>query len=262
MAKFKHTEHKFIVVLLLASFLIAGCGAGYLAMQVKPFTLDLATWPTRYQQNFDKLETFTGEARLTVESVDFSGHVTVKTYWKQPDNLYIQAEGPFGLDIGKVFVGSSRFIVYNQYDNHFLSGSVEDPYLNRFPQTNFTFKQLKNAILGYAFQTDEPITLSDELHGIFTTQSDGIEYRYIVNPESGLLETCQLSRNDNVFLRQEFKKYRLVDGIYMPGIITLTMPEQKERISVLYKNMQANVTVDFQKYLIEVGTKTRQLNLN
>ncbi len=243
--------------------LLAGCGAARKMTPVPPFLTNLAAWPEMYHQNFQQLNTFVGKARLTVESSEYSGNVDVETYWVRPDKFYMQAEGFLGLDIGKVFVGSSRFIIYDQYSNHFVSGNVDDPYLNRFLQTDFTLKEVRQAALGQALEAPNvPIQLVDEQHGIFEAETETFLYRYLVNPRTGLLETCEVVREGRVFMRQDFRNYQVLEGVYFPRIVRITLPEQKQRISLFYKSLKINVPIDPQKYTIEVEPKVQQLNLN
>lgn len=246
-------------ILLLA----AGCAGTQKKYDiVKPMSAGLDTWPEVYRQNFQAMNSFHGNARVTIESQQFSGNVSMEVSWIRPDKLYIQAEGPLGIDVGKIYVGASRFIIYNQYNNHFTSGSVDDPYLNRLWLTNFSLQELKYAVLGYAAQAERPLRLSDEFHGVFTAQDEEIEYRFIVNPERGLLERCEILRDGRVFMQQDFKKYKSVNGFYVPQIIQITMLEQKERLSIFYEDMQINKQLDARAFVIDVNSKVQQLNLN
>ncbi|MGH1365483.1 MAG: DUF4292 domain-containing protein [Calditrichia bacterium] len=258
-------KQKRILLAIACCLFFAGCaGSGMRNFGVKPFLNSLDTWPEEYQSNFEQIRTFSGSARLSIESEQFNGNVSLKTNWVRPDRLYLQAEGPLGLDVGKIFIGENRFMVYNQYNNHFTSGSIRDPYLNRFMQTNITLSELRHTVLGYVLEPDSPKQLTNRTHGIFTARSieDDIDYRYVVNPESGLLETCELSRESRVFLRQDFKNYRNIDGIYLPMIIQITLPDQKERISIFYKSVELNRPLDLAKHTIEISSKVQQLNLN
>ncbi|RMF54916.1 MAG: DUF4292 domain-containing protein [Calditrichaeota bacterium] len=242
--------------------LFSGCGGGMRMMRVKSFVTKLHLWPEIYQQNFQRMDSFHGKAKLTVESQDFSGNVSVETYWVNPEHLYIKAEGPLGMDVGKMFIGKKRFIVYNQYNNFFTSGSIDDPYLNRFWQTNVSLKELKYAALGFPIHWDPAVTLVDTVNGIFITREDEIEYQYLVNPENGLLESLEVSRNNRVFLQQDFKNYRVVGGVYFPSIIQITLVDQKERVSIFYEEMEVNIPIDPEIYTIDVSSKVKQLNVN
>lgn len=251
-------------LLVFASLLLlAGCAGGRpSAAPVPPFLEALEVWPDVYRQNFEKIRSFTGKARLSVESEQFSGNVSMETNWINPERLFLKVEGPLGLDVGQIFVGANRFIWYNQYENHFISGSVNDPYLNRFMRTNITFADMKYNVLGYAGNWEEPLQLRNGMHGVFFTQIEDIEYQYLVNPETGLLENYEARREGRPFMRYDFKNYRVIDGIYVPMIIQITMIDQKERITIFYTDIVLNQPVDLQKLTIQIPSKVVQLNVN
>lgn len=251
-------------LLVIASLLLlAGCAGGRpSASPVPPFLEALEVWPDVYRQNFEKIRSFTGKARLSVESEQFSGNVSMETNWVNPERLFLKVEGPLGLDVGQIFVGANRFIWYNQYENHFISGSVNDPYLNRFMRTNITFADMKYNVLGYAGNWTEPLQLRNGMHGVFFTQIEDIEYQYLVNPETGLLENYEARREGRPFMRYDFKNYRVIDGIYVPMIIQITMIDQKERITIFYTDIALNQPVDLQKLTIQIPSKVVQLNVN
>jgi hypothetical protein len=89
-----------------------------------------------------------------------------------------------------------------------------------------------------------------------------IQHRFVVNPESGLLERCESIRDTKVFMQQEFKNYKIVNGFYIPQLIQITLLEQKERISVFYNDMEINKPIDPSKLVIQISPKVEQLNLN
>ena len=259
------------VAMMTAGWMLSGCagsrqsGLGSGSSNLPPFVVSLDDWPERYRQNFENLRTFHGDARLTVESEQFGGNVDLETVWRSPDKLFLKAEGPLGLDIGKIFVGQERFIWYNQYENHYTAGNLSDPYLNRFLQTNITLEDLKYTVLGYTGQIADNVRLVDSTHGVFESvdrYDDEISYRFVVNPKSGLLETVEALRQNRPYMRQDFRNYRIFDGIYMPGIVQVTMLDQRERVSIFYKSIKVNGPVAPHEYTIEISSKVEQLNVN
>ncbi len=274
MTLFRLLPVKMLAIALSAGvfFLMSGCaggvkssGVGVAVENVAPFVTSLDEWPAKYRQNFQNILTFQGKARLTLESPNGGGNVSTKTVWGRPDKLFMKAEGPLGLDVGKIFVGEKRFIWYNQYENHFTAGSLDDPYLNRFLQTNITFSELKQTVLGYAGQVEDSLTLIDRANGVFTSahrNDDDIYYRFIVNPELGLLEAVEALRQSRVFMRQDFKNYRVIDDIYLPTLIRITMLDQRERVSIFYKSIALNKPLDPDEFAIKISSKVEQLNLN
>lgn len=258
---------RFQVVMIVAlAALLAGCagsgpGAGG-GQRGGVFTNIMEIWPREYEANLNQIKTFYGKARLSVDSEAFSGDVSMEVNWINPEKLHLKAEGPLGIDIGKIYIGTRRFLVYDQHNNYYTSGDIDDPYLNRFQNTSFTLKDLKFAALGYALPVDKNPQLQDQLHGIFIHQDDDIQYRYLVNPQTGLLESCEAIRDGRIFMQQEFKNYRVVSGVYVPNFIQITLLDQKERISIFYQQIVINEPIAPLKFDVEISSKVEQINLD
>jgi outer membrane lipoprotein-sorting protein len=239
-----------------------GCAGGKKTNITKPVLTDISNWPIQFEENHDKINSLEGSARLTIESEEFSGHISLKTYWVKPDTFFIQAEGPLGLDIGKMFIGKSRFIIYNQFENQFITGSVNDPYLGKFLQTDIYLKDLKQAILGRPLNFSPSLRLTDRNSGIFRKRIGDKDYRYIVNPATGLLERLEILKDSQLQIIEEFKNYRSINDIYTPFLVQITLPTEKQRISIFYNEIIFNKPIDSKIYTIDISPKVRQLNLN
>jgi hypothetical protein len=251
----------FYVLLSLLLYLF-GCSGGIKTRISKPVVSNIADWPQQFEANFSKISTLEGNARLTIETPAFSGHISLKTYWISPDTFFIQAEGPLGLDVGKMFIGETRFIIYNQFENQYLSGSIDDEFLGKFLQTDIYLKDLRQAILGRPLTHYPSLTLTDANHGIFRKRIGSVDYRYVVNPATGLLERWEKLQNDQIQVLQEFKNYHQLDQVYLPYLVQITLPREQQRISVFYKEIILNNPIDSKTYTIEIGPKVKQLNLN
>lgn len=255
---------RFRLAFFLLSFLlfILSCAGGRKTNITKSVLTDISSWPLQFEKNYDKIYSMEGSARLTIESQEFSGHISLKTYWVKPDTFFIQAEGPLGLDIGKMFIGKSRFIIYNQFENQFITGSINDPYLGKFLQTDIYLRDLKQVFLGRPLSFSNSLILTDRYHGIFRNRMGGKDYRYTVNPATGLLEKLEILENNQVQVIEEFKNYRIINDIYIPFLTQITLPTEKQRISVFYKEIIFNKPIDSKIYTIDISPKVRQLNLN
>ena len=251
----------FYIVFLFFLYLL-GCTGGTRTRISQPVVKDISNWPQQFEANFLKISTLEGNGRLSIETPQFSGHISLKAYWISPDTFFIQAEGPLGLDIGKMFIGESRFILYNQFENQYLSGSVNDEFLGKFLQTDIYLKDLRQATLGRPLSYLTSLTLTDPNHGIFRKRIGSVDYRYVVNPATGLLERWEKLQNDRIQILEEFKNYRQIDDVYLPYLIRVTLPLEQQQISIFYKEIVLNNPIDSKIYTIEIGPKVKQLNLN
>jgi hypothetical protein len=123
-----------------------------------------------------------------------------------------------------------------------------------------TFRQLKNAFLGFA-PLPEDLVLVDAEQGLFSFSRDLQESRYKVNRNDGTLEWMEYYQDGQVILKQEFKSYTSYKGLLFPRITRLILPQRKEMVAILHKNIKINEAIDRNSYFIEIGPKTRQLTI-
>lgn len=221
----------------------------------------LQNWPVFYQENYRNLHTLKSEARISLESAQFATNFNVNLIYSAPDTLFVQAEGPFGLDIGKIFIGRERFILFNQFNNQFLSGSLDDEYYNTFLETELTFREIKDGFIGY-IQLPENLFLAEEKHGIFLAAVDESQWRFTLNINTGTLKTFEIIEDSQVIFKQELLSYTEIEGVVFPRFVRMILPQKKEMVAIYHKNIKINQPVDKNNYTIEVGPKTKQLIIN
>ncbi len=246
------------IIFTLNLFLLLSCASTGLRKPVSLMIHSPEEWPEAYRLNFEKLRTLQSKARLTIQTPEMSMHLTVQLLYAAPDTLFLQAEGPLGMDVGKIFIGRNRFLIYNQYQNHFFSGSLEDEYYNTFLETNLTFRQIKYALLGFV-PLPANLQLVDRKHGVFSALVNGEKWRFKVDLRRGVLQSREIFRNGEPVFKQEFENYRLIKGILIPGRVRIMLPQKHEGFSVSHKNIRINEPIDPRIYQIEIGPKVKQL---
>lgn len=218
----------------------------------------LSDWPEAYKQNSRSIQSLKSKAMITLESPNFANNFTVDVIFTAPDTLFMKAEGPLGIDLGKFFIGNDRFIIYNQFNNQFLAGSLDEEYYNTFLETDLTFRQLKEAFIGKAI-LPEDIKLVDENHGIFIALVESDKWRYKIDPSNGLLQKWEILQNGQISFKQEFNNYVFIKGVVLPRKIRIILPQKKEVIAIYHKNIEINQKIDKNTYHIEIRPKTKQL---
>ncbi|MFZ0389517.1 MAG: DUF4292 domain-containing protein [Calditrichia bacterium] len=221
----------------------------------------IAVWPQFYQKNFQAVKNLSSQARISVESTSMATTFSAKIIYAAPHTLFMQAEGPLGLDVGKFFIGKNRFIVYNQYQNNFISGRLEESYYNTFLETGLSFDEIKNAVVGYV-RLPENLQLVDDRNGIFAALVNGEKWRYQVNPSTGALQRFEIHRDDEIVFYQEFENYRRDHGILLPGLIRVVQPVKKEMVAIFHKNMKINQELNPGQYRVIINPKVEQLILS
>jgi hypothetical protein len=251
--KFPHVL--FFISLIIA---LAGCNPKNI---YKPATVkfeSLENWHTYYIQSLQQIHTIQSEARISIESSQLATNITIGLIFAAPDTLFLKAEGPFGLDLGKIFIGKDRFILYNQFNNQFFTGSLDDEYYNTFLETDFSFAELKYGLIGRAPLPWEAV-LVDAERGVFERIRDNENWRYTVDKKSGNLASFEIEEGTNIVFRQEYLNYTHINGVKFPRFIKIILPQKKEMVAIYHKNIKINERLEKQRYSIEIGPKIKQI---
>ena len=74
----------------------------------------------------NKISSISGQSRISIDTEEFSGNFFADILYNENDSLLIDVSGPFGIGVGKMFLGKNRFIFLNQFTNQFYSGDTEN----------------------------------------------------------------------------------------------------------------------------------------
>ncbi len=248
-------------LILILIFVLLGCNPSSIRKYPQTPYSSLSDWPDFYRRNHQRLRTLQSEARISLETPSFAANFTMSLIFASPDTLFLQAEGPLGLDLGKIFIAKERFIIFNQFQNQFLSGSLEDDFYSTFLETSLSLHQVKTGLLGYV-SLSSGIKLSDFQQGIFSDSSETGKYVYHVDAATGKLLKLEIFRAGQAVFTQEFKNYTLIEGILIPRLTRMILPQKKEMIAIYHKNIKINEQIDRSRYFIEISPKTKQLMIN
>jgi hypothetical protein len=218
----------------------------------------LESWQSYYMKTVQQVRTIQSEARISIESSQLATNITIGLIYTAPDTLFLKAEGPFGLDLGKIFIGKDRFILHNQFNNQFFTGSLDDEYYNTFLETDFSFEELKYGLIGRAPQPEKAVLVNPE-QGIFERIVDGRKYRYTVDIKNGNLKSFEIEERGLIIFQQEYLNYTKVSGVQFPRFIKILLPQKKEMVAIYHKNIKINERVEKHRYSIEISPKTKQI---
>jgi hypothetical protein len=251
--KFPHAV--FFISLILT---LAGCNPKNIYKPAIVKFESLENWQTYYIKSIQQIHTIQSEARISIESSQLATNITISLIYAAPDTLFLKAEGPFGLDLGKIFIGKDRFILYNQFNNQFFTGSLDDEYYNTFLETDFSFAELKYGLIGRAPLPGEAV-LVDAERGVFERIRDDEIWRYMVDKKTGNLAAFEIEAGPDIIFRQEYFNYADINGVKFPRFIKIILPQKKEMVAIYHKNIKINERLEKQRYSIDIGPKIKQI---
>lgn len=218
----------------------------------------------RVQANNSRIRTLSGRGNLIIEipETPFRGEVTIRVI--RPDSLYIVTEAAFGIDVGFLFADGVQFHSYSPIDNVYLIGEADKIGSLVLFNMKIAYKELLNSILGAAnfpLTQDTQVKLQDDKL-IFSQKFQSQNLIYEVDPERNVITKIQLFESNGAeSFRQEFRRFRKIDGIWVPQYIRLTRPQSKERLTVYYTKVDLNIPLSANQFYYKVPDNARREHL-
>ena len=226
--------------------------SGLLCCAPRPAAIELDTGRTspaelmeRVREEAERVRTMTGSGTLSFESAELSGSAFFRLSLKKPDSLLLELTGPFGIDLGFLFLEHDRFLLYNSLENRVVEGSPTSASVRALLPADLTPRELLDAfsgrypaglgrgrVLRYAVEDDQFVLSLDE---------GGYVSDLRVDPVSLLV--TQYRRRDlsgGVLVDVEANALREVDGIFIPRRMNLAFPVSGRQISVSYQTVDIN----------------------
>lgn len=235
---------KSLFIVLSALFLLAGCAAPS-PSRFGNKNLSPAFVRDNVQKNAQNVHFLTGNGKIAIESPDIAQSASFAIWIRKPDTLFVRLEGPFGIEIGSALVTKNDFSFYNSLQNQLITGSTTVDNLRQLLRIGLSFDEMMNLFSGGVFLPGDdsyPTSLetTDE-YLIFNYKSEGHHRRYWIDPNSSLIARIQhLETDGKMFLEQRFQNYRAVEKSYIPFQMRMTMPKDRNVVSVSYSEVRVN----------------------
>ena len=192
------------------------------------------------------IRTIEAEGILTVESPEQSGTMNFELQLRQRDTLWMKFSGPFGITLGTFMLTPEKFIFYSAREKRRITGIPKPEILSRVFNVSFSYNDIINAVTGSFNRIDG----DDEI-----VSNAVAENRYYVLHASGSSTRKELWIDAEAFVTTKFAEYnqdnRLlvvgtssrvesVDGTYMPHLIRIILPPQRQSATLAYSTVRVN----------------------
>ena len=137
-----------ILVMLALLLIFSSCSPRRSEIALRPSETPPSTLVDLVDAADAKLVTMTGRGTITFESPETAGSASFDLSLRKPDSLLVAFEGPFGIDVGTLFLSRSLFIMYNSMENHVISGVPTARAIRSVVPFDLTYEQILNAFTG------------------------------------------------------------------------------------------------------------------
>lgn len=243
-------------------------------------TLSISCSSPRYVLNKDKISftellkgiedeqenliSLSGKSRVSIETPEFSGNFFADILYNNNDSLLINISGPFGIDVGKMFLGKKRFIFLNQFSNQFYSGDTDIFKKKNFLQFPLNIEEITNFFTGKEIINNMKIIDYDINGDLFFIhgKNSSVNYNIWIDNITGRIKKIEYLSQKKIILVKEYDKFFKFGNIYFPKHIKLSRPEEKQVVSVYYNRLMLNQKILPSEFIIKISDSARQIDLN
>jgi hypothetical protein len=246
----------------------------------------------RVAENYRRLQTFRGRGPLTIESPQIRFSTAAEILAVKPDSLFIKVEASLGVDVGFFFVDRRQFASFSPLDNVYYYGETEKMRELMFFRMELTYDEMLSGLLGaalppfdssftvtregeqYRFEgrrrrlagSSAPMMNANGMHAdTAATENEEAEWRltYWVTAGRGVVTKAeQRDGGGELYARQDFKRFRRVRGVWLPQLIQMERPAERERMTIFYNHVEANKKIAPAEFAIRVPKNVKRVDLS
>ncbi len=242
--------------------LFIGCSSPRFVLDKDKVTFSELLAGIEAEQN--KISSLSGQSRISIETTEFSGNFFADILYNDNDSLLINISGPFGIGVGKLFLGENRFIFLNQFSNQFYSGDTKNFKNKNFLQFPLKIHEISNFFTGKETINNMKI-LDYDLDGdlFFIHGKNGsLNYNIWIDNITGRIKKIEYLNQEKIILVKEYDRFFKIDNTYFPKHIKLSRPEEKQVVSVYYNRIILNQKIMPSEFIIKISDSARQIDLN
>jgi hypothetical protein len=207
----------------------------------------------------EKLHTLQGSGAVSFDAPEMSGDASFTSHIRRPDSLLVTLEGPFGIDLGMLFLSRDRYLVYSSLENRVVTGNPATGSFRSVIPFELTVEQLLNAFAGVFLLPDQEPVVYEVRDGQFFLSficgNDSCEYW--VDPELMMVVRYRRVMPDGeVAMEARCTSPAEEEDAAAPRKIIVTFPGEQRRLSIAYSRVTLNAPDVSFEYSIPPNART------
>jgi hypothetical protein len=232
-----------VPVALLSSVMLWSCAPRGTEIMLDTRATPFGELRLLVEQKGERLHTLQGSGSMSFDTPEISGDAAFIARLKRPDSLLVFLEGPFGIDIGTLFLSRERYLVYNSLENRVVTGNPAAGSFRSVIPFELTYEQLLNAFAGvFQLPDQQPELYEVRESSFFLSFACGTsKCEYWVDPE--LLMVTRFRSTDpagNVIIEASCTSPVEDDEAAAPRKILVRFPGEQRRLSIDYSRITLN----------------------
>lgn len=210
-----------------------------------------------------EVRTLVGRGNLAFDSPEVAGSAFFHSSLKRPDSLLVRLQGPFGMDVGTLFLSRGRYVVYNAIENVVQSGDPSSASIRSVIPFDITAEDLVNVFGGmFPLPRDTAGVRTLEVDGDIThlaARCGAEECEYWVDTERlAVIRYLRKGAGGEVLVEMEARDFREFDGFFLPRQLRLEFPGSTRTVSVYYTALSPNGDPPSFAFTVPPGARARQ----
>lgn len=196
------------------------------------------------EENFARLKTLTGKARISYEMPNFVYEGISTVQLRFPDSVLVRMEAMFGFTLGTFFSDSKIFKAYIPFEKRVYIGDVDTMAFPQLFQIDLGYDQLLATFTGIMRlpQSQLEVQGMDDEKLVLRARSESAYFLYWIEPHYKLVSRAVLyDPDDQPLYSFGFSRFKKSRGVVLPQVITVEQPQLRERLTVFFSRRSINV---------------------
>ena len=197
------------------------------------------------EANERKVQTIVGRGIVSFESPRLAGSASFELSMKKPDSLLAVFEGPFGIDLGLLFLSRQKYVMYNSTENTAVTGIPSANIVRSVIPFDLAYDQILSVFSGFFsipsnLENLRKYAIVDDQFFLSFERADStcnywIDPAYLRVSRYEVLDSRQqllLEARSSAFIEQ--------DEVNVPKRISITFPREDRNVSLYYSKIRVN----------------------
>lgn len=244
-----------------AVLVFASCAPKRSELLLDTSAIDARTLVGLVREQESKLHSVVGKGVVTFESREMAGNAAFELSLKKPDSLLVTFEGPFGIDLGTLFISSEKYLVYNSMENRAITGVPTSATIRSIIPFDLTLDQVIGAFSGsFPFPSDpqspQTYTVDDDMF-LLSYQCGSRTCRYWIDARYILVKKYEMRDDHGALVMDAVCSSFTEEGTACaPKRVRIRFPSRQQQLSVNYSSMTLNDATPSFVYSIPSNART------
>ncbi len=192
-----------------------------------------------------RVSTLIGSGIMTFDSPEMAGSAAFESNMRKPDSLLVNLSGPFGIDVGTLFLTRDSFVMYNSLENSVMTGNPSGRAIRSVIPFDLTYDQILNLFVGIFAVPPPDASVTeykiDDGRFVVTEQCGEFTCIYWIDPKYLLVSRYEMRNSLNeIVVEGRASSFTEQDGVVAARRVAIKFPQQSRQVSIAYNQVRLN----------------------